>query len=184
MTLIFKVAECHLKTISIVPTTKIDCKSIVSTLIKNRIICEYMSKIRRKSTDTVVKIELGLNFLEDLLTLHIPVRTFSFAKGQIQSHKVQISKLKSSSLWISLKKIDFKNWRVTLTIKTAIFIATNIQKTKMAPFSYFFLYFALVLIKIRRKTQEKMFWYACLIYLLFVQTVKLLNSITIHIKQK
>ena len=154
MTLIFKVAECHLKTISSVPTTKIDCKSIVSTLVKNCIIREYMSKIRRKSTDTIVKIELGLNLLEDLLTLHIPIRTFSFAKGQIQSHKVKISRLKSNSLWISLKKIDFKNWRVTLTIKTAIFIATNIQKTKMAPFSYFFfilLYFALVLIKIRRK---------------------------------
>ena len=34
VTLIFKVAECHFKTISSVPTTKIDCKSIVSALIK------------------------------------------------------------------------------------------------------------------------------------------------------
>ena len=90
MTLIFKVAECHLKTISIVPTTKIDCKSIVSTLMKNRIIREYMSKIRSQSTDTIIKIELDLNLLEDLLTLHIRVRTFSFAKSQIQSHKIKI----------------------------------------------------------------------------------------------
>ena len=90
MTLIFKVVECHLKTISIVPTTKIDCKSIVSTLIKNRIICEYMSKIRRKSTDTVVKKELDLNLLEDLLTLHIRISTYYFAKSQIQSHEIKI----------------------------------------------------------------------------------------------
>ena len=90
MTLIFKVAECHLKTISIVPTTKIDCKSIVSTLMKNHIIHEYMSKIRSQSTDTIIKKELDLNLLEDLLTLHIRVRTFSFAKSQIQSHKIKI----------------------------------------------------------------------------------------------
>ena len=93
--------------------------------MKNRIIHEYMSKIRSQSTDTIIKKELDLNLLEDLLTLHIRVRTFSFAKGQIQSHKINISRLKSSSLRISLKKIDFENWRETLTIKTAIFIATN-----------------------------------------------------------
>ena len=90
MTLIFKVAECHLKTISIVPTTKIDSKSIVSTLMKNRIIHEYMSKIRSQSTDTIIKKELDLNLLEDLLTLHIRVRTYSFSKSQIQSHKIKI----------------------------------------------------------------------------------------------
>ena len=177
-----------MKTISSVPATKIDCKSIVSTLIKNRIIHKYMSKIRSKSTDIIIKNKVALNLLEDLLTLHIRVRTFSFAKGQIQSHKINISRLKSSSLRISLKKIDFENWRETLTIKTAIFIATNNWKTKISPFSFLFffllLYFALVLIKIRRKTQEKKFRYACLIYLLFAQTVKLLNSIAIHIKQK
>ena len=90
MTLIFKVAECHLKTISIVPTTKIDSKSIVSTLMKNRIIHEYMSKIRSQSTDTIIKKELDLNLLEDLLTLHIRVRTYSFSKNQIQSRKIKI----------------------------------------------------------------------------------------------
>ena len=89
MTLIFKVAECHLKTISIVPTTKIDCKSIVSTLMKNRIIHEYMSKIRSQSTDTIIKKELDLNLLEDL-TLHIRIRTYCFSKTQIQSHKIKI----------------------------------------------------------------------------------------------
>ena len=35
VTLIFKVAECHFKTITSVLTTKIDCKSIVYTLMKS-----------------------------------------------------------------------------------------------------------------------------------------------------
>ena len=109
VTLIFKVAECHFKTITSVPTTKIDCKSIVSTLMKNPIIHENMSKIRSKSTDTIIKKEINLNLLEDLLTLYIRVRTFSFAKGQIQSHKIKQSRLKSRSLRTSLKKMDFEN---------------------------------------------------------------------------
>ena len=144
-----------MKTISSVPATKIDCKSIVSTLIKNRIIHEYMSKIRSKSTDIIIKNKVALNLLEDLLTLHIRVRTFSFAKGQIQSHKINISRLKSSSLRISLKKIDFENWRVTLTIKTAIFIATNNWKTKISPFSFLFFYFALFRFSFDQDQKEK-----------------------------
>ena len=44
--------------------------------------------------------------------------------------------------------------------------------------------FALVLIKIRRKKQEKWFWSVCLIYLLFLKAVKFLNSIASHNKQK
>ena len=38
VTLMFTVAECHFKTITCVPTIKIDCKSIVSTLIKMKIL--------------------------------------------------------------------------------------------------------------------------------------------------
>ena len=46
----------------------------------------------------LLKKEIALNLLEDLLTLYIRVRTFSFAKGQIQSDKIKQSRLKSSSL--------------------------------------------------------------------------------------
>ena len=94
--------------------------------MKNPIIDENMSKIRRKSTDAIIKKEIALNLLEDLLTLYICVRTFSFAKGQMQSHKIEQSRLKSRSLRTSLKKMDFEKLRVSLTIKTAILIATNI----------------------------------------------------------
>ena len=109
VTLVFKVAECHFKTITSFPAIKVDCKSIVSTLMKNPIIDENMSKIRRKSTDAIIKKEIALNLLEDLLTLYIGARTFSFAAGQIQSHKIKKSRLKSRSLRTSLKKMDFKN---------------------------------------------------------------------------
>ena len=73
--------------------------------------------------------------------------------------------------------MDFENWRASLTIETATFIATNNWKTKIAAL------FALVLIKITRKKQEKLFWSLCL-YLLFLKTVKFLNSIASHNKQK
>ena len=64
--IIFKVSECDFKTITSNLITKIDSKSIVSTLMKNPIIHENMSKIRSKSTDTITKKEIALNFLEDL----------------------------------------------------------------------------------------------------------------------
>ena len=65
VTLIFKVAECHFKTITSVPATKIDCESIVSILMKSPIIHEKIFKIRSKSTDTIIKKEIALNLLED-----------------------------------------------------------------------------------------------------------------------
>ena len=60
-------------------TTKIDCKNIVSTLMKNPITHENLLKVRSKSTDTIIKKEITLNLLEDLLTLYLRVRTFTFA---------------------------------------------------------------------------------------------------------
>ena len=69
MILISKVAKCHFKIITSVPTIKFDCKSIVSTLMKNPFIRESLSKLRIKSTDTITKKEIALNLLEELLTL-------------------------------------------------------------------------------------------------------------------
>ena len=43
VTLISKVAECHFKTIANVPTTKFDCKTIVSALMNNPLIHESKS---------------------------------------------------------------------------------------------------------------------------------------------
>ena len=97
MKLIFKDAECHFKTITSVPTTKIDRKSIVSSLMRNLIIHDNNSKITSKSTDAFIETDIALNLIENLLTLYIRVRTFSFPKGQIQRHKIKQSRLKSRS---------------------------------------------------------------------------------------
>ena len=67
MKLTFKVAECNFKRITSVPETKTCCKIMVSTLMKNFFIHESMSNIRSKSTDTIIKKEIALNLLEDLL---------------------------------------------------------------------------------------------------------------------
>ena len=180
---VFKVAKCHFKTITSVPTTKIDCKSIVSTLMKNPIINENMSKIRSKSTDTIIKKEINLNLLEDLLTLYIRVRTFSFAKGQIQSHKIKQSRLKSRSLRTSLKKMDFEN-SSNSNHKNSYFYSYKYLKNKNGSFFLIFSLFALVLIKIRRKKQEKLFWSVCLIYLLFLKSLKLIVKLIVAILNK
>ena len=63
----FKVAECYLRTITSVPTTKIDSKSIVFTLMKNAIIHYIKSKIRSKLTVTFIKKEIVINLIEHLL---------------------------------------------------------------------------------------------------------------------
>ena len=107
--LIIKVVECHFKRITSVAKTKNDCKSIMSTLMKNPFIHGSFSELKTKSTDTMIKKEIVLNLLEDPLTLYIRVRTFSFAKDQMQSHKIKQSRLKSRSLRTSLKKMNLEN---------------------------------------------------------------------------
>ena len=149
----------------------------MSTLMKNHIIHNNKPKIRSKSIDAFIKKEIAWNFIENRLALNIRVRTYSFAKGHLQSHKIKQARLKSRSMWTSLKNMHFENWQVSLTIEWAIFMATNNEKMKIAPL------FSLVLIKIRRKKQEKLFWSVCL-YLLFLKTVKFLISIASLNKQK
>ena len=72
---IFKVTEYHFKSITSVPTTRIDCKGIVPTLVKTPFIHENLCKARSKSTDRIKK-EIALNHLEDLLILYIREKIF------------------------------------------------------------------------------------------------------------
>ena len=78
---IFKVTEYHFKSITSVPTTRIDCKGIVPTLVKTPFIHENLCKARSKSTDRIKK-EIALNHLEDLLILYIREKMF-FSKDQL-----------------------------------------------------------------------------------------------------
>ena len=71
-------------------TTKIDCKSIVSTLMKNPITHENMFKIRSKSTDLIIKKEIALTLLEDLLNC-------IFTSGHLLLKKARYKVIKSSN---------------------------------------------------------------------------------------
>ena len=103
VTSIFKVAECYFKCATQKPTTNIDCQIIVSGLMTNLTVLTHAAAIRNKSSD-LIKKETALNLLEDLLTLYIRVRSFSFAKDQQQVFKIRQAKLKSRSLRTALKR--------------------------------------------------------------------------------
>ena len=69
----------------------------------NLTVLTHAATIRSKSSDRIKK-EIALNLLEDLLTLYIRVRSFSFAKDQQQAFKIRQAKLKSRSLRTALKE--------------------------------------------------------------------------------
>ena len=51
-----------------------------------------------------MKKEIGLNLLEDMLTLYIRVRAHSYARDKQQLHKVSKNKTKNRSLRTEIKK--------------------------------------------------------------------------------
>ena len=96
----------------------------------------HFSKLRDDSPDSIKK-EIAFNLLEDLLTLYLRVRVFSFVKNKAQICKIQKSKTKSRS---------FRRGPLNCTNKTAVFIATfknsyfysyTYQKSIICYFSYF-----------------------------------------------
>ena len=97
VTSIFEVAERYFK------CATIDCQIIVSSLMTNLTVLTHAPAIRSKSSD-LIKKEIALNLLEDLLTLYKRVRSFSFASDQQQAFKIRQAKLKSRSLRAALKR--------------------------------------------------------------------------------
>lgn len=100
---IFSVAEKQFLATTKNTTNRIDCKAIVDVLLRNSLILDSFSKIRGKSS-THVKKEIALNLLNDLLTLYIRVRSFSFAKDKVQASKIKSKATKSRSLRTSIKQ--------------------------------------------------------------------------------
>jgi len=58
----------------------------------------------RKSSEEIVKKEIGLNLLEDMLKLYIRLRSHFYAKDKQQMHKIMKDKTKSRSLRTEIKK--------------------------------------------------------------------------------
>lgn len=103
VTSIFKVAESYFKVATQKKVTKIDSKNIVSILMKNATVLHHASVIKGKSEEEIKK-EVFLNLLEDLLTLYLRLRSFSYANDQQQAHKIQQTKVKARSLRTTLKQ--------------------------------------------------------------------------------
>ena len=105
---IFSTAESYFLKSTKHFTNKIDCKSIVSSMVEDPWVMVKFSKIKSKSEEKVRK-EVVLNLLEDMLTLYIRVRSHSYAKSKQQLHKIQNGKLKTRSL-----RTDIKNKSTSL----------------------------------------------------------------------
>ena len=71
--------------------------------MKNATVLHHASVIKDKS-EAEIKKEVFLNLLEDLLTLYLRLRSFSYANDQQQPHKIQQTKVKARSLRTTLKQ--------------------------------------------------------------------------------
>ena len=99
----------------------------------NTTVLHHATVLKRKSEETIKK-EVALNLLEDLLTLCIRVRSFSFANDKQQAYKIQQSRIRARSLRTTLKQQTHSvpEWNFHLVMQnkqTAIFTATLIKKT-------------------------------------------------------
>ena len=89
---IFSVAEAYFLSSTKKLQNKILPKDIVNALMGNGKVVESFSKIRRSFPDSIKK-KIAFNLLEDLLTLYIRVRTFSYVKDKVQAFKIRNSKI-------------------------------------------------------------------------------------------
>ena len=75
---------------------KIDAKHIVSKLLENMFVLAYFNAVRT-SSEEIIKKEIGLNLLGDMLTLYVRLRSHSL-------HKISKDKTKCRSLRTEIKK--------------------------------------------------------------------------------
>lgn len=86
-------------------TSKIDGKQIVSDLLKNCFILCCFSTLRNKCSVKITK-ELSLNLLQDLLTLFVRARTFSYVQQKRDKFKMDNKLKRMKSLKTSIKKLS------------------------------------------------------------------------------
>ena len=150
-------------------TTKIDCKSIVSTLMKNPITHENMFKIRSKSTDLIIKKEIALTLLEDLLNC-------IFTSGHLLLKKARYKVIKSSNqikIKITANLTEEDGFRKLATIsnhKNSYFYSCKYLKNHNWQLFLVFFLFAFSFNYIQKEKQEKLLWSVGLVYLLFLKT--------------
>ena len=104
---IFILAEATFQSVTKKCVNKIDSKEIVNYLRTNSGILSTYSKIRSQAS-LVVRKEVAMNLLEDLLMLYVRTRTFSLVKDKLQLHKMKSTQVKSKSLRTDLKQKSAK----------------------------------------------------------------------------
>lgn len=101
---IFEEAELYFrKNVVDKSATCIDGKKIVNDLMKECMILAYFSNLRR-NCPTEMEKELSLNLLEDLLTLFIRTRTFSYVNQKKDKYRLESKRQKMKALRTAIKK--------------------------------------------------------------------------------
>ena len=83
-----------------------DTEKMVSKLITNT---EAQFLVVCQESEHKINKELAVNLLEHLLTLYLRVRSFSYAKDQVQKHKMDTKTVKQSALRNELQKSSEEN---------------------------------------------------------------------------
>ena len=82
---IFIMAESTFKSMLSKSINKIDSKEMVSSLLENTsVLADFVTT--RNQADQVIKKEVAMNLLEDILSLYIQSRTFSYVKDKQPSY--------------------------------------------------------------------------------------------------
>lgn len=100
---IFSIVEAHFRSHSSSIYNRIDAKDMVGTLLQHSEILSQFSKVRSKAEQKADK-DVAMDLLEDIITLFIRVRAFSYAKDCQERHKIKSKKAKERSLRTSIKK--------------------------------------------------------------------------------
>ena len=98
---IFSVAELLFKYSITGFIRSIDVKQMVDKLLVN---AEVLSNYSQIYSDANVEKEIAMNLLDHMLTLYLRVRSFSYAKDKIETHKIEKNKQRSRSLRTEIKK--------------------------------------------------------------------------------
>ena len=103
---IFSIVELMFKSNCVGFIRSIDTKKMVSHLLTNT---EILANYSTVCNDTAEKVEkdVSSNLLEQMLTLYVSLRAFSYVKDKIQYHKIVAKKIKTRSLKTEIKKASF-----------------------------------------------------------------------------
>ena len=99
----FSVIECHFQSETPGFTRKINCDSLVTTLLQDNYLLSLYSSVCGNANEKVKK-EIALDLLEQIITLYVRIRAFSYAKDVVQNHKLASKTKKSRSLRTEIKK--------------------------------------------------------------------------------